>query len=55
MKMIVGDIVEAGAVREAFRGVDCVIHCAAMVSYCFPPDNEALHRVNVTGQSTVGS
>jgi nucleoside-diphosphate-sugar epimerase len=49
MKMIVGDIADLEAAREAFRGVDCVIHCAALVSYCFPPDDEALYRVNVTG------
>lgn len=53
MKMIVGDIVDLEAVREAFRGVDCVIHCAALVSYSFPPDNEALDRVNVTGQPII--
>jgi 3beta-hydroxy-delta5-steroid dehydrogenase / steroid delta-isomerase len=51
MKTIVGDIVDLEGVREAFCGVDCVIHCAALVSYNFPPDNEALDRVNVTGQS----
>jgi 3beta-hydroxy-delta5-steroid dehydrogenase / steroid delta-isomerase len=49
VKVIVGDIVNLGEVREAFRGVDCVIHCAALVSYNFPPDYEALDRVNVTG------
>ena len=50
MKMIVGDIVRMEEAREAFRNVDCVIHCAAMVSYQFPPDQESLDRVNVTGQ-----
>ena len=50
MKMIVGDIVKMEETREAFRDVDCVIHCAAMVSYQFPPDQESLDRVNVTGQ-----
>jgi nucleoside-diphosphate-sugar epimerase len=51
MKMIVGDIVKMEEAREAFRDVDCVIHCAAMVSYQFPPDQESLDRVNVTGQT----
>jgi nucleoside-diphosphate-sugar epimerase len=50
MKMIVGDIVNVEEAREAFRGVDCVIHCAAMVSYQFPPDQKTLDRVNVTGK-----
>jgi nucleoside-diphosphate-sugar epimerase len=50
MKVTVGDIVQMEDVREAFRDVDCVIHCAAMVSYQFPPDQESLDRVNVTGQ-----
>jgi hypothetical protein len=48
-KAIVGDIVNKEGSREAFRGVDCVIHCAALVSYRFPPDHEALDRVNFTG------
>jgi 3beta-hydroxy-delta5-steroid dehydrogenase / steroid delta-isomerase len=50
MKVIVGDIVRMEEAREAFRGVDCVMHCAAMVNYQFPPDHESLDRVNVTGQ-----
>jgi nucleoside-diphosphate-sugar epimerase len=53
MKAIVGDIVNKEGAREAFRGVDCVIHCAALVSYRFPPDDEALDRINVTGQITI--
>ena len=52
MKVVVGDIVKIEDAREAFRDVDCVIHCAAMVSYKFPPDQESLDRVNVTGQIT---
>ncbi|KAJ4440028.1 hypothetical protein ANN_08159 [Periplaneta americana] len=35
-------------IRDSFRGVHCVIHCAALVSYSFPPDHDALHRINVT-------
>jgi nucleoside-diphosphate-sugar epimerase len=50
MKVTVGDIVKMEEMREAFRDVDCVIHCAAMVSYQFPPDQESLDRVNITGQ-----
>ncbi|GFG32093.1 hypothetical protein Cfor_06863 [Coptotermes formosanus] len=55
MKVIVGDIVKMEEARKAFRGVDCVIHCAAMVSYQFPPDHESLDRVNVTGTRNVVS
>lgn len=55
MKAIVGDIVDKKGSRVAFRGVDCVIHCAALVSYRFPPDHEALDSVNVTGAQNVVS
>ncbi|XP_023718357.1 3 beta-hydroxysteroid dehydrogenase/Delta 5--_4-isomerase type 2 isoform X2 [Cryptotermes secundus] len=55
MKAIEGDIVHKEGSREAFRGVDCVIHCAALVSYRFPPDHEALDRINVTGTQNVVS
>jgi nucleoside-diphosphate-sugar epimerase len=47
------DIVEKEGLREAFRDVDCVIHCAALISYRFRPDHEALDRINVTGQIIV--
>ncbi|XP_069703833.1 3 beta-hydroxysteroid dehydrogenase/Delta 5--_4-isomerase type 1 isoform X2 [Periplaneta americana] len=42
-------------IRDSFRGVHCVIHCAALVSYSFPPDHDALHRINVTGTRNVVS
>ncbi|XP_025602903.2 3 beta-hydroxysteroid dehydrogenase/Delta 5--_4-isomerase type 4 [Athalia rosae] len=42
------DLCEKEKYREAVRGVDVVLHCAALVSYEFPADKRALHRNNVT-------
>ncbi|KAJ9583898.1 hypothetical protein L9F63_021755, partial [Diploptera punctata] len=55
VKSYVGDIVDIASVKSAFSGVDCVIHCAALVSYQFPPDYEALNTANVTGTKNVVS
>ncbi|XP_046620786.1 3 beta-hydroxysteroid dehydrogenase/Delta 5--_4-isomerase type 4 isoform X3 [Neodiprion virginianus] len=41
------DLYDKEKCRGALRGVDVVLHCAALVSYDFPPDVEALHRNNV--------
>lgn len=49
MKATVGDICNAKAVQEAFAGVDCVIHTAALVDVGMFPDTEALEAVNVEG------
>ncbi|KAM7312585.1 putative 3 hydroxysteroid dehydrogenase [Ixodes scapularis] len=53
MKATVGDICNAKAVQEAFAGVDCVIHTAALVDVGMFPDTEALEAVNVEGTRTV--
>ncbi|PSN41461.1 3 beta-hydroxysteroid dehydrogenase/Delta 5--_4-isomerase type 3 [Blattella germanica] len=53
VKQYVGDIVDIASVRGAFRGVDCVFHCAALVDYQYPPDYEALDSVNVAGTQNV--
>lgn len=49
MKATVGDICNAKVVQEAFAGVDCVIHTAALVDVGLFPDTEALEAVNVEG------
>ncbi|KAH6931936.1 hypothetical protein HPB50_001674 [Hyalomma asiaticum] len=53
MKATVGDICNAKAVQEAFAGVDCVIHTAALVDCSIFPDAEAMEAVNVEGTRTV--
>lgn len=53
MKATVGDICNAKVVQEAFAGVDCVIHTAALVDVGLFPDTEALEAVNVEGTRTV--
>ncbi|KAL3222892.1 hypothetical protein MRX96_028323 [Rhipicephalus microplus] len=53
MKATVGDICNAKAVQEAFAGVDCVIHTAALVDCTIFPDAEAMEAVNVEGTRTV--
>ncbi|KAK8772849.1 hypothetical protein V5799_012617 [Amblyomma americanum] len=53
MKVTVGDICNAKAVQEAFAGVDCVIHTAALVDCTIFPDAEAMEAVNVEGTRTV--
>lgn len=35
--------------RDAFKDVDVVFHCAAFISISFPPKIEQLERVNVEG------
>lgn len=53
MKVTVGDICNAKAVQEAFAGVDCVIHTAALVDCTIFPDAEAMEAINVEGTRTV--
>lgn len=53
MKAIVGDICNAKALQEAFAGVDCVIHTAALVDCGIFPDAEAMEAINVEGTRTV--
>nr|CAD7571432.1 unnamed protein product [Timema californicum] len=53
VRWFVGDVCDPRKVQQAFQGVDCVFHCAALVSYHFPPDLEQLSRVNVTGTENI--
>lgn len=48
----IGDICEPTeeAIGQAFRGVDCVFHCAAFIDFQFPPNYSELERVNVQGK-----
>lgn len=47
----IGDITDVNCITEAFEGVSCVIHCASLVSYEYPPNKEQLHLVNVEGNT----
>lgn len=49
VKCIIGDIADKSSMREAFEGVNCVFHCAAYVSYEYPPNYSKLDEVNVGG------
>uniref|UniRef100_A0A0A1WJ39 3 beta-hydroxysteroid dehydrogenase/Delta 5-->4-isomerase type 3 n=1 Tax=Zeugodacus cucurbitae TaxID=28588 RepID=A0A0A1WJ39_ZEUCU len=55
LKTFVGDICEpkSSTVQDAFRGVNCVFHCAALVSIEYPPNFNELDRANVNGTSAV--
>ncbi|XP_011201974.2 3 beta-hydroxysteroid dehydrogenase/Delta 5--_4-isomerase type 3 [Bactrocera dorsalis] len=55
LKTFVGDICEpkSSTVQDAFRNVNCVFHCAALVTIEYPPNFKELDRVNVNGTSTV--
>jgi nucleoside-diphosphate-sugar epimerase len=44
---VLGDLLDLGSLRAACRGMDVVVHCAALVSDWSPP--ERFHEVNVTG------
>lgn len=46
-----GDICQQDAVRDAFKCVDTVFHCAALVSLQYPPNYKELNRVNVDGKA----
>lgn len=50
---VVGSVCDAQAVREAFRGADAVIHCAAIVPVKFVEDESAYEKVNVYGTQNV--
>jgi farnesol dehydrogenase len=45
---VVGDVLDAGALRRATAGCDAVVHCAAMVKV-WAKDNSEFDRVNVGG------
>lgn len=46
----VADICEPEAIGQAFENVDVVFHCAAFISFEFPPNLAELERVNVDGR-----
>ncbi|OQR69050.1 3 beta-hydroxysteroid dehydrogenase type 7-like [Tropilaelaps mercedesae] len=53
MKEIQGDLTNAKEVLDACEGVDCVIHCAALVDISLFPNEAALEAINVEGTRNV--
>lgn len=53
MREYVGSVCDARALREALRGVDAVLHCAAVVDIRFFADANAMELVNVNGTKNV--
>uniref|UniRef100_A0A336L505 CSON004995 protein n=1 Tax=Culicoides sonorensis TaxID=179676 RepID=A0A336L505_CULSO len=54
VKSVIGDICTVDSnLKEAFKDVHTVFHCAAFISISFPPKIEQLERVNVTGTENV--
>ena len=49
MQIITADIRNERAVVRALEGVDCVIHCAALIDTDLWPDIKAMQSVNVEG------
>ena len=49
MQIITADIRNERAVVRALEGVDCVIHCAALVDTHLWPDIKAMQSVNIEG------
>lgn|ERR671918_249977 len=50
--LVVGDVTDPGAVREALDGCDAVIHCAAVFSY-HPRDARPMARTNLRAAELV--
>lgn len=50
IKIITGDIRNERTVINALEGVNCVIHCAALISKDLFPDEKSLKSVNVEGK-----
>ncbi|XP_058798056.1 3 beta-hydroxysteroid dehydrogenase/Delta 5--_4-isomerase type 1 isoform X2 [Phymastichus coffea] len=48
-----GDLVSAESCRDAFRGADVVLHCAALVDYDYPPDVDELRKNNIFATENV--
>lgn len=53
MKEICGSLTNLQTVREACKGVDCVIHCGALIDISLFPNEKALEEVNVKGTRNI--
>lgn len=53
MQITTGDIRNQRQLVQAFKDVDVVIHCAALVDVNYTPNEEELYSVNVEGKGSV--
>ncbi|KAJ8679873.1 hypothetical protein QAD02_015660 [Eretmocerus hayati] len=53
IKRYLCDLTDVESCREAFRNVDVVLHCAALVSYDYPPNVDELQKNNVDATENV--
>lgn len=52
VEWVKGDILDVISLEEALAGVDCVYHCAAIVSFN-PKEKQQLHQTNIEGTANV--
>jgi len=52
IEWIEGDINDVLLLKESLKGIETVIHCAAVVSY-LPQDREYMYKVNVEGTANI--
>jgi nucleoside-diphosphate-sugar epimerase len=55
VEVLIGDVTDQVAVQSAMRGVDAVVHMAALLHIVNPPPElrEKYERVNIGGTATV--
>lgn len=53
MQIICGDIRNERVVVNALQGVECVIHCAALIDTTLWPQQKEMQNVNVEGINVI--
>ncbi len=52
LEWVTGDVTDPDSLEQALEGIECVFHCAALVSF-HPKDHDAMHRINAGGTATL--
>ena len=52
IEWIRADIIDVPTLEDAFKGIDCVYHCAALISFD-PKDENALRKTNIEGTANI--
>lgn len=52
VEWVEGDVLDTVSLEDAMEGVDCIIHCAAIVSF-HKSDKNQMYQVNITGTANV--
>lgn len=52
---IIGDICNYNAIKDSFKNVETVFHCAAYISLAYPCETMELERVNVQGEIKISA